>query len=277
MEYDTLVLAGGGSKGILTLGALQYCYDNDILKNVQTYFGTSIGAIISYLLIIGYSPIEIIVYICSNQSFEKLNEFNILSLLRGNGACSFNIINEVLEKMTIDKVGFFPTLEDLKNKFNKKLFVTTYNITENKTEYLSYENYPNLPSLIALRMTSNVPLVFEKYKYGNSFYIDGGISNNFPIDIAEKYGKHIFGIYFLSQNNISSDPNQNLLEYIYQLMFIPMKQANDYKIQYSVNNPKYKICSLDCSDLKFLNFDINSKDKLELFSSGYQQFRKIFE
>ena len=65
-DYDTLVLSGGSSKGILTLGALQYCYDNFLLNKIETYVGTSSGAIISFLLIIGYSPIEIMVYICCN-------------------------------------------------------------------------------------------------------------------------------------------------------------------------------------------------------------------
>jgi NTE family protein len=275
MEYDTLVIAGGGPKGILALGALQYCYDNNILKNIQTYIGTSIGGIISYLLIIGYTPIEIIVYVCANQSFDKLNDFNILSFIRGNGACSFNIINEVLEKMTIDKIGFFPTLQDLKNKFNKTLILTTYNITDNKIEYLSFENYGNIPSLIALRMTSNIPLVFDKYKYGNSYYIDGGIANNFPIDIAEKYGEKIFGINFLNKDNITSE--LNILEYIHQLIFIPMKQINDLKIENSKNNDKIKIYTIDPGNVKVFNFDINSQDKLEMFSDGYQQFRIFFE
>ena len=68
-DFDTLVIAGGSSKGIVTLGALQYLYDNNIGKNINTYIGTSSGSIICFLLIIGYTPIEIIVYICTNQLF----------------------------------------------------------------------------------------------------------------------------------------------------------------------------------------------------------------
>lgn len=276
MDYDTLVLAGGGPKGILTLGALQYCYDNNMLKNVKTYIGTSIGAIIAYLLAINYTPIEIIVYLCANQQlFDKLNEFNILSFIRGNGACSFNMLNEILEKATIDKIGYFPTLQDIKNKFNKNLILSTYNVTENKPEYLNYENYGNMPCLTAIRMSSNLPLIFEKYKYGNSYYIDGGISNNFPIDIADKYGEKIFGIYFTDKDNVN--PDQNLLEYIYQLILVPMKQIDNYKLEKASSDTKYKICPINSENVKLFNFNLNSKDRLEMFSDGYQQFRKLFE
>ena len=57
--YDTLVLSGSSIKGITFLGALQYLYDNSLLKNVKTFVGTSSGAMISFLLIIGYTPVEI--------------------------------------------------------------------------------------------------------------------------------------------------------------------------------------------------------------------------
>jgi len=274
-DYDTLVLSGGSSKGIATLGALQYTYDNFLLKKVDKFIGTSSGAIISYLLSIGYTPIEIIVYICSNQLLEKLQHFNIVAMINGVGALSFNPIYEQLEKMTIDKIGYIPTFQDLKTKFNKTLICVTYNFTEKKTEYISYETYPNMPCLIALKMTSNLPLIFEKYKYGNNYYIDGGVSDNFAIDIGDKLGKKVLGILLSSEVENFNHPDSNILEYIYELMFIPISQTIDHKIK-NVSE-KCKIVILNYAQIKFFNFSINSKDKLELFSSGYQQMVSEFE
>lgn len=274
-DYDTLVLSGGSSKGIATLGALQYTYDNFLLKKVDKFIGTSSGAIISYLLSIGYTPIEIIVYICSNQLLEKLQHFNIVAMINGVGALSFTPIYEQLEKMTIDKIGYIPTFQDLKTKFNKTLICVTYNFTEKKTEYISYETYPNMPCLIALKMTSNLPLIFEKYKYGNNYYIDGGVSDNFAIDIGDKLGKKVLGILLSSEVENFNHPDSNILEYIYELMFIPISQTIDHKIK-NVSE-KCKIVILNYAHIKFFNFSINSKDKLELFSSGYQQMVSEFE
>ena len=112
INYDTLVLSGGSSKGIIILGALQYAYDNFLLNKVTNYIGTSIGAIICYLLAIGYTPIEIVIYICTNQLFEKIQHFNIVAMINGVGAISFNNIYEHLEKMTIEKLGYIPTFLD---------------------------------------------------------------------------------------------------------------------------------------------------------------------
>ena len=70
-NYDTLVLSGGSSKGLVILGALQYGYDNYLLNEIETYIGTSAGAITCFLLAIGYSPLEIISYIKSMDDRNK--------------------------------------------------------------------------------------------------------------------------------------------------------------------------------------------------------------
>ena len=267
-DYDTLVIAGGSAKSIVSLGALQYVYDNFLHHHFRYYIGTSAGAMICYLLIIGYTPIEIIVYICTQQLLEKMQNFNIFGLVQGLGACSFNIIQEQLEKMTILKIGYLPTLKDIKKKFNKELVCVTYNLTESKTVFLSYDNHPNLPCITALRMSSNLPLIFENFKYGNSFYLDGGVSDNFAIDYADSIGNKILGIN-LVQEIKEFEPNMNTLEFIYKVMFIPIQQSIRYKV--SRASTKCKIIELKYDKLKFFDFNVRSQMKMEMFSSGYQQ------
>ena len=270
-NFDTLVLSGGSSKGILILGALQYAYDNFLLNDIDIYVGTSSGAIIGYLLAIGYTPLEIIVYICANQLMGKIVHFNIIGMINNQGASSYNTINETFEKMTIEKIGFYPTLKDLKEKFNKTLVCCTYNLTEKKPEYLSYETHPTLPCITALRMTSNLPLIFENFKYGNCFYADGGITDNFPIDIGDKLGKKILGCLLTAEEDNFNNNDINILEFIYTLMFVPILQLEEMKLKNI--SEKCKIIKLNNSKYKFFNFDLNSTDKLELFSSGYQQMK----
>jgi len=274
VNYDTLVLSGGGVKGLLTLGALQCAYDNFLLQDIKLYIGTSSGAIICFLFAIGYTPIEIIVYLCTHQLMEKLQHFNVVAMLNGGGASSYTNIQEQLEKMTISKIGFLPTLNDLKTRFNKTLTCITYNETEGVEEYLSPDTHPNLPCITALRMSSNLPLIFEKYKYGNKFYIDGGISNNFPIDIGDTVGNKILGIHIAWEklNTDREDLDLNILEYIYKLIFIPTSQSEKFKIQKI--SDKCKIVTLEYSKIKFFDFGINPKIKLDLFSEGYNKFKE---
>lgn len=273
-HFDTLVLSGNSSNALVTIGALQYAKDNFLIDRITTYIGTSSGSILSFLLSIGYTPIEIIVFICTHEIMEKLRHFDILSMINGGGAASFNDIQEQLEKMTISKIGYLPTLQDLKTRFNKTLIFITYNLTEEKTENLTYETHPNLPCITALRMSSNLPFVFENFKYGNNFYIDGGISNNFAIDIGDSIGKKILGIS-LSMESQDFDPNNNILEYMYKLMCIPISQSISHKI--SCVSDRCKIIQLKSNKVKIFDFNIDSKTKLELFSNGYQQMKSTFE
>jgi hypothetical protein len=51
---------------------------------------------------------------------EKMNDLNIVSMIQGRGAISFFNIQEQLEKMSISKIGYLPTLNDIKEKMKKK-------------------------------------------------------------------------------------------------------------------------------------------------------------
>ena len=272
-DFDTLVLSGGSIHAIIMLGSLQYAEDNFLLKKINTYIGTSAGAICGYLLAIGYTPIEIMVYLCTKQILEKMKHFNIVAMMNGSGGTSYIHIQEQLEKITIEKIGKLLTLKDLHTLFNKKLVCVTYNLTKNCEELLSYETHPDMPCLIALRMSSNLPFIFDHFKYTGSFYTDGGISNNFPIDIGDKLGTKILGLVLHKFNFDFKNPG-NTIEYIYQLMLIPINQSIISKITRA--SEKCSIIKLEPDKTPFFNFNLDTHTKLEMFSNGFVQMREYW-
>lgn len=276
-DFDVLVLAGSSAKGIAVLGALQNCYDKNMLCNIQYYMGTSSGFIISYLLIIGYTPVEILVNIFTNNILENMQQINFNNLLKGNGGLNWeNSVGDTIRKLTLEKIKFIPTFEDLLNKFNKKLIGVTYNASFDRTELLSAETTPNITCIEAAKMTSNLPFLFEKCKYNNSYYLDGGIVNNFPIDLAKNIGSKILGI--VTYNQLKKDKeinnkiieNENQLEFIYKLMFITIDQSTESKIVNCADD-NLRIIKIPLGSLKSYNFNINSKEKFSLFSKGYNE------
>ncbi len=273
-EYNTLVLSGGSVRGIAILGALQYAYDNYLLTKVTTFIGTSAGAMICYLLCIGYTPVEIIVYLCTHQLMERLQSFNIVAMLQGRGASSFNQLAEHLEKMTIAKIGYLPTIGDIHEKLGKSLICSTHNLTESRTEYIRHETHPKVPCITALRMSANLPLVFERYRYGHCLYVDGGISDNFPIQLADDPGSKTLGILLAKdKSRLEEGAELNTLEYIYDLMFVPIDQSVVYKI--SNVSERCNVVRIPASKFKFFNFNLSSPTKLNLFSEGYEHMRSV--
>lgn len=274
VDYNALVLSGGSIRAIAILGALQYAYDNSLLTKVTTYIGTSAGAMISYLLCIGYTPIEIIVYLCTHQLMERLQSFNLVSMLQGRGASSFNQLSEHLEKMTIAKIGYLPTIGDVYHKLGKSLICATHNLTESRTEYIRHETHPEVPCITALRMSANLPLVFERYRYGRCFYVDGGISDNFPIQLADLPDNKALCISLARDKpKLEEGAELNTLEYIYELMFIPIDQSMACKIDSA--SERCNIVNIPASKFKFFNFNLSCTDKLNLFSEGYEHMKTV--
>lgn len=275
-DYDTLVLSGGGTKGIIMLGSLQYALDNNYLSNIKNYIGTSVGSIICYLLAIGYTPIECIIFLCTHKLIEKMQHFNLVAMINGDGATNYNHIQESLEKMTIEKIGRYLNLKELYEKFDKKLVCTTYNQTDKKTEYISVDTYPEMPCLVAIRLSSNVPFLFNKFKYMGNYYVDGGISDNFSILHAQEISKtKVLGIRIIKDEEIIGKENSILREF-FHFLYVPINQSTEYKISLC-DKEKCKIISLNNTGTFAFDFNIKSKEKLEMFSFGYNQIKQVFE
>ncbi len=64
-----LVLSGGGIKGIAHLGALKALEDNNILQNITTFVGTSVGGWAATVLVMGYTVDEL-------YKFSELFDFS---------------------------------------------------------------------------------------------------------------------------------------------------------------------------------------------------------
>ena len=271
--YDTLVLSGGATKGMILLGAVQCAFDNHLLKDVVNYVGTSAGAMTCYLLAIGYTPIEIMVYICTNRLLERMQYFNLVAMINGEGATSYTPIQETVEKMTLDKVGKYLTMKELRDTYKKNLVCATYNRTRKVMEYVSADNYPDLPCLIAIRMSSSIPLLFDKFRYMGSEYVDGGMADNLPIKEGERIGNKVLAITLKPDSNSDSEEkDEGVLQYIFSLLYVPIQQSTVYRIQLA--DEKTTVIQVPSGELKFFNFNIKSSAKLDMFSEGYQSLKK---
>lgn len=276
--YKGIVLSGGGTKGFCTLGVLQYMQDNKLLDETVEYLaGTSIGSIICYFLAIGYSPIEMVVYLCSNNVFENLKLNSIGEIFTGDGIYNYSVINKHYEKMSLDKIGYIPTLKQLKDNLNKELIVAAYNITENNPEYISYKNYPDMSCLDAIRMSSNLPFIFNEFLYNEKEYIDGGVFDNFPVCSIDLDSIKTFGIYLETKKNDDNGSNKILkvIDKIYGVLMIPISENEKKRIQNYKD--KLEILKIPIENVKIYTFSLQHSQKLELFSLGYNSAKEYFK
>jgi len=198
---DTLVISGGGiGGGIAIAGSLDYLRQNDLLKDVRRYCCTSIGAMISSLLIIGYTVDEIYnIFVNDLKSFIDLKIYKIpLNIYRNYGLFSNDKVIDTISTY-YEKKGFSKdiTLKELYDKTNKIITICGTNLNKQDVYYFNYSTFPDMKVLDAVRITITIPFFYKCVKYNinnkENIFVDGGLLNNFPLyyyDICDSSDKY---------------------------------------------------------------------------------------
>lgn len=270
--FDTLVLSGGGVKGIGQLGVLHYYYEKNLLdlSSIKEFAGTSVGSVICLLLICGYTPMEIFQRIYTIDSFFKAGGVhNIWDLFKNFGLMSIEPFIESVRTMVLEKLGKNPTLSELKRDTGKTLIVSAVNISKMCLEYFSPETKPHLTALDAVKISCNLPLVFQRIRYNGDYYVDGGMADNFPIASIDPDGKNILGIVVTGKDNAGGD---DFVNYLFRLMVFPINIMTQLRSKGA--GPNVKLIEVSFDDLPILELAVESKRKMEIFMKGYKEARK---
>jgi NTE family protein len=263
--YDTLVLSGNSTNAIYTLGALLRIKDK--LDMIQTYVGTSSGAMIVTLLAIGYEPIDILSELCYNKSFDKIGScFNLIGVHTGSGIIDYDIIESEFEKIIIAKLGYVPTLCQVFEQFGRRVITTTYNLTDGKKTYVDYISHPHLLITNSVHMSCAFPFIFKPFEYQGKHYIDGGVTDNFPMKYAQSVGYKCIG---LCNSNRFSRPYIHETATFFDLLF---RVFSAFICSISDNitliNPESCLVRLEYEP-SFFNFNFATHQLITMFDMGY--------
>ena len=280
LPFDSLCLQGMSTKALMALGGIQFLQDSDRLSGVDKFLGTSSGAVVSFFLIIGYTPIEIIICMNQNNLLNKLSNINILSLTQCTGGLDWSILHDFIEKHTYDKTDEYDfTLLELYSTFEKEIIIPVFNNSDKKTEYLSRETHPDLSCLSAIRMSSNLPLVFDRFKYNGCYYIDGGFGNNLPIDLTNS-GDIVFAVSlnkFCERVEPSEEKKYSLFTTIIDILSLSVHINEKNSLKF-LTKEEIHIDLIRIPDiLELFEFNISKTKILDVFSSGYQITKKYFD
>jgi NTE family protein len=177
-QRNGLVFSGGGAPGIAHIGVLKALEENEIPIHYIT--GSSIGALVGGLYAAGYSPDEMIQFFKSRE-FKRWKKIEIKFPKKHKLPTHFispEKIQRSLESLTSNATfrsdGNFDSL-----------FVPFRCVASEvyKKEPYIFES-GNLAT--AIRASMSYPFVFKATKVDNKLLFDGGIYNNFPIDIMRK-------------------------------------------------------------------------------------------
>jgi NTE family protein len=213
LDYENVVIEGGGLKGLAYIGALEEVEKMGI--KFKRIAGSSIGAIAGCLLALGYTSHEIKEELTKINFKEMMDDKigiirDIYSLFNKYGVCSgnkfMNLMGKLIKKKTGDENYTFKQLYDEKGI---TLVITGSNLDNYNTIYYSHLTHPDVPIKLAVRISMGLPLIYKPIKCQKckkGYLIDGGITDNYPLHIFDtnKINSKTIGIKLLTDNEIKT-------------------------------------------------------------------------
>ena len=273
-NYEAVVIGGGGVKLFLSLGFLDFVESK--IKSVKYYAGTSSGAILAFLLSIGYTPKEIMTYVCSNDIFKLLNDMSLLNLPLDFGLINNKLGIRYLELMALKKLNYIPTFNDIYTKLGIFFMCPAYNLNGNSKEesevYFSPLTHGDMNVCDAVVYSCTVPIVFTKSEYKNNLYIDGGFFDMCPLDkLVNMCGiqdKNI--LCLLYKNKFENTEIRSVFDYAKKVFSNIIKK-------YSMTFKSDKLDTIQInSDIQTLDFSMSVKDRIKFFTEGKKQAEEYF-
>jgi len=243
-----LVLSGGGVRGVGHIGVIKALEEHNIIPTHIA--GTSAGAVVGALYAYGYNWEDMISF------FKKIQFFD-------------------LKKYAVNKPGFIDAekfydlfkeylIVDNFNSLKKKLHITATDILKGKLEIFSKGEL--IKPLIA---SAAFPGVFAPVKINDSYYIDGGALNNFPVEVLKTHCDKIIGAYANGFKIININDLKHSLNVLERALKI-MSVRDDYL--------KFSDCDLVIHPKNLSSYGTFDKKNIDtIFKLGYDSASRVLE
>jgi len=320
--YKNLILEGGGIRGLAYPGAIKVLEEKGIIKNIERVAGTSAGAITALMIGLDYTSYEM------DSVFRslKIQQFNdgknifgkIHRLKKEYGIFKGEKFEVWLGNLIKFKTGnantTFAELHRLhqNNKRFKDVYCTGTNITKQSLQIFSWEHTSKMQLKTAVHISGCIPVYYKPVAVDslwnevpvknnkNKFdlYVDGGMINNFPINIFDsclnggnpfeceniKYNPQTLGLKLERPEQIQQFENG-----ITAIAPHPVSSLNDYKLALinllqetlarktaSLENEKGRTIFISYGNIFGKIRKVSDAEKTELFNNGVIAAEKFF-
>ena len=246
-EFKTgLVLSGGAARGFAHVGVIKALHEAGIKPDIVS--GVSAGSIVGAFYCDGFEPEEIFEIFENNKIFELVKvDFDNQGLLNING------LKDLLKKNLRTK-----RIE----KLDKPLIITATNMEEGRTVFFAEGDLVDL-----VLASSSIPVLFSPTMINGVTFVDGGVTNNFPLEPLEGKCENLLGVHV---NPIGHyDPEKGLAHLAVNAFHLSIASGIDLK--------KKKLdLFIEPEKLKdFTYYDI--KRSKEMFDIGYQKAKEVLD
>jgi len=287
--YKHIVFEGTSIKALSYCGVIDELETQGHISHMTHFAGVSSGAVFALMLAIGYSAQEITDFFSPERirgiipNNSKL--YILYNLLRYMGFYSQDCVRDALKEIIVRKFPPTLTFGELYNQTGHVLVIGVTRLVEHSGLYLNPFSYPNVSVLDAVTASICLPIFFIPRVYNFTgeklLYVDGGVSNDFPLwifndDELLKQGRYTalrigrtmspYTLGIQASDSIYRAKNADgWLSYVKALLRTLLVQAETI-LNYSssqVINVKLPYA------MSSINFDINQQQKENLIRLGH--------
>lgn len=265
--YKSLVLSGGAQKGFILLGAIRWCEDHNRLSvsELVAGAGTSVGSILLFLLLLGWTPLEILHYGMMTNSWIPWQRTPFHHIWHHHGLVDIQDALTPLKNKLIERHGRWDyTFQDL-HDMGKEFHVVAANATTSSEVVYNYRNCPTMVCMDAIGKSCNIPGIFTANVDGQGhMIIDGGAVNAFPWTYIRDCPSPL-GIAIYDDDQQLSD---RLEEYFIRCVSLSINRL--IRISIEEASQVMPVIDIPYGGSVPLVQNLSSDDKCQLFKEGYQ-------
>jgi len=274
MGFKILALGGGGSKGILHIGAIKFLeekYGNIQKQFTGGFYGCSVGSIMATCLAFGMKT-EVMERLSSKFSsfseilFEDMSVEKFKDSLNKKGLFDPKCLEDFFEKL-LNEAGI-----NLKGKKISDAPYPLYICSSNITKKVITVFKGDIPVLDAISASSCLPLIFYPKIINNCAYIDGGYLTNIIMNfIPEHERKHTLSLSIVHEDpklSPSKICKMSTIMYFYSLYMV----SCFYERKMSKYPNNIQLGHTLASGIS----DVSEKERNEMIARGYELTRAFY-
>jgi len=238
-----VVLAGGGAKGMAHISALETIEELGI--PIDMVVGNSIGSLIGGLYSAGYSPAELRNLVTSQDWMSLLldkptygmdglgvrrdNEMYIFQMTLGSSQLNVSRASGILQGKNVINLLRNQMLDGVPDSIDFNSLPKAFACVATEAQSGKVYEFHNGDLVQAMRASMAIPGAFTPVRKDSLVFVDGGVTNNFPVDVARRMGADvIIGLDLVTGETDAQlmDNFADIITHLYDVSAAPLYKKN---------------------------------------------------
>ena len=275
-----LVFSGGGTRGLSYVGALgalqrrglEFARRGVLLGTA----GTSIGSLIACLVAAGFNAQELTHTFCA-LDMASLFSFNLALILLRFGLDDSSRLMAFINAQLDKKLGAAPggerwTLAELRARTGVDLVVVATDLARDVPVYLRAASHPRLAVSEAVAASMAIPPVFAPISVGAALMVDGGLADNFPLQLfpaAQTLGMRVHWTSAFKLDTID--------QYFSRVAYCALSASEAAQWSRLPPEAKARTVEINTGNIQTVELRLDDAEKQVVIASGNDAVEQFFE